>query len=172
MFSKRLVSRTFTWWVSYDYKSLEHCPEYDGPISMDYYGRLHPKHNNGTVRLQTEKNSIQLAVAAILPQFDAKTDHRLLFRRLGVCAVDVAEDGGAFQQSFFIDYSELEKENRLRAAMQQVRAKYGANAVFKGMSLLDGATLLERNQQIGVKLFDGEESSVTSRALIPNRAAT
>ncbi|MCR5603488.1 MAG: DNA methylase, partial [Lachnospiraceae bacterium] len=47
MYKKNLISRIFTWWVSYDYKSLEHCPEYNGPIALDYYGRLHPKHSNG-----------------------------------------------------------------------------------------------------------------------------
>ena len=50
MFSKNLVSPSFTWWVSYDYKSLEKCPNYDGPVAIDFYGRLHPKHNNGTAK--------------------------------------------------------------------------------------------------------------------------
>ena len=33
--------------------------------------------------------------------------------------------------------------------MLEVRRKFGANAVFKGMNLMEGATTLERNQQIG-----------------------
>ena len=33
--------------------------------------------------------------------------------------------------------------------MLAVRRKYGANAVFKGMDLMEGATALERNRQIG-----------------------
>ena len=149
LFAKRLVSGAFSWWVSYDYKSMEHCPDYDGPISIDYFGRVHPKHAGGVARVQGETNSIRAAVAAMLPQFDQKTDHRLLYRRLGVCAMDVTEDGGAFQQSLFVDYAAREKENRLRGAMQQVRQKYGANALFRGLNLLEGATTLERNQQIG-----------------------
>ena len=43
MFSKNLVSPACSWWVSYDYKSLEACPFYDGPLSIDFYGRLHPQ---------------------------------------------------------------------------------------------------------------------------------
>ena len=149
LFAKRLVSGAFSWWVSYDYKSLEHCPGYDGPLSQDYYGRLHPKHGGGIVRTACETNSIREAVAALLPDFDRKTDHRLLFRRLGVCAADPRPDDSAFQQSIFVDYAALEKENSLRATMQRVRQAYGANAVFRGMDLLDAATQRERNVQIG-----------------------
>ena len=149
MFSKHIVAKAFTWWVSYDYKSMEHCPGYDGPISIEYYGRVHPKHSNGTAKVQAETNSIRLVTAALLRQFDEKTDHRLLYRRLGVCAGDISEDAGAFQTSLFVDYGALEKENSIRAAMQQVRQKYGANAIFRGMNLAEGATTLERNKQIG-----------------------
>ena len=58
-------------------------------------------------------------------------------------------DNGTFQLSFFVDYAALEKEKHLQGAMLAVRRKYGLNAIFKGMSLLEGATQLERNTQIG-----------------------
>ena len=149
MFSKNLVTKGCSWWVSYDYKSLEACPGYDGPLSIDFYGRLHPKHSNGTVKLPTLTNNLQIITAPLLKQFDDKTDHRLLYRRLGVCANDVTEDMGIFQMNMFIDYDALERDRRLQGAMLEVRRKFGANAVFKGMNLLEGATTLERNQQIG-----------------------
>ena len=149
MFSKNLVTRRCTWWVSYDYKSLEACPYYDGPLSIDFYGRIHPKHSNGTVKLPTLTNSLQIIAEPLMKSFDDKTDHRLLYRRLGVCAVDVVEDKGVYQLDLFIDYRQLEKDRRLRGAMLEIRKKYGANALFKGMSLMEGATTLERNQQIG-----------------------
>ena len=149
MFAKNLVTRACTWWVSYDYKSLEACPNYDGPVSLDFYGRLHPKHSNGTVKLGTLTNNLQLITAPMVRQFDEKTDHRLLYRRLGVCAVDVSEDIGMYQMNMFVDYEALDRDRRLTAAMLEVRRKYGANAVFKGMNMLEGATTLERNMQIG-----------------------
>ena len=49
----------------------------------------------------------------------------------------------------FTDYEKQEKERRLQKAMVEVRNKYGVSAVFKGNNLLQGATTLERNQQIG-----------------------
>ena len=149
MFAKNLVTRGCTWWVSYDYKSLEACPNYEGPVSLDFYGRLHPKHSNGTVKLGTLTNNLQLITTPMVRQFDEKTDHRLLYRRLGVCAMDVAEDMGMYQMNMFVDYEALERDRKLTAAMLEVRKRYGANAVFKGMNMLEGATTLERNQQIG-----------------------
>jgi len=149
MFAKNLVTRACTWWVSYDYKSLEACPNYDGPVSVDFYGRLHPKHSNGTVKLGALTNNLQLITGPMVRQFDEKTDHRLLYRRLGVCAVDVSEDIGMYQMNIFVDYEALDRDRRLTEAMLEVRRKYGANAVFKGMNMLEGATTLERNTQIG-----------------------
>jgi DNA polymerase V len=149
LFSKNLVTHGCSWWVSYDYKSLEAFPGYDGPLSVDFYGRLHPKHSNGTVKLPSLTNNIQIITAPILKSFDARTDHRLLYRRLGVCANDVIEDMGIFQMNMFIDYETMQRDRRLQGAMLEVRRKYGPNALFKGMNLLEGATTLERNQQIG-----------------------
>ena len=149
LFSKNLVAKGCAWWVSYDHKSLEAVPEYDGPLSMDFYGRIHPKHSVGRSALPSMTNSLQLIAPPMLAQFDERTDHRLLFRRLGVCATDVAEDLGVFQTSLFIDREAVEREQRLQGAMLEVRRRYGANAVFKGMSLREGATGLERNRQIG-----------------------
>ena len=149
MFAKNLVTKGCTRWVSYDHKSLEACPGYEGPVALDFYGRLHPKHSGGTVRLKTLTNDLQQISEPLVRQFDEKTDHRLLYRKLGVCAMNVAEDTGMYQMNMFVDYDALERDRRLMAAMLEVRRRYGANAVFKGMNMLEGATMLERNQQIG-----------------------
>ena len=149
LFSHDLISQMFTWWVSYDYKSLEACPDYNGPVQLDFYGRLHPCHSNGTVRAKIFTNSHALIEPLIMASFDKKTDHRLLFRRLGVCAGETLVDTGSYQMNLFTDHDTLEKERRLQRAMLDVRRKYGSNSVFKGINLLRGATQLERNQQIG-----------------------
>lgn len=149
MFKKKLVSPSFSWWVSYDYKSLEKHPYYTGPVVEDFYGRLHPKHNNGTVKMRERTNSPQTVRDALAASFDQKTDHHLLYRRLGVCANNVTDDIGYYQLDMFTDYDALEKEKKIQSAMLEVRAKYGANAVFTGKNMLEGATTLGRNMQIG-----------------------
>ena len=149
MFVKKLLSPVFTWWVSYDWKSLEKCPWYTGPVCQDFYGRLHPCHNNGTVRMRERTNSVKTIRDALLASFDEKTDRRLLFRRLGVCACNVTADDGIYQLDMFTDYDALEKEKKIQGAMLKVRSKFGANALFTGKNMLKGATNLERNTQIG-----------------------
>jgi DNA polymerase V len=149
MYAKNIVARGFSWWVSYDWKSLEECPEYDGPVVLDFYGRLHPRHHGGTVRLRERSNSFDLISAALLAQFDKKTDHRLLFRRLSINAMDTSLDDGILQLDMFMDYAALEKEKRIQGALMDIRTRFGKNAVIKGMNLMEGATTIERNRQIG-----------------------
>ena len=149
LFAKNLVSERFGWHVSYDYKSLEEVPSYSGPVSLDFYGRMHPKHSGGTARLLSPTNQLREVLPRLLKQFDEKCDHRLLFRRLNVSAEDVREDREIYQLSFFTDYEAVRREQRLQRSVLDVRQRYGPNAVFKGIDLLEGATTLERNRQIG-----------------------
>ena len=146
---KSVLSPRFTWWVSYDYKSLEACPGYDGPVCLDFYGRLHPMHNNGTVRMIEATNSTFTVAPPLLEAFDRCTNHRLLYRRLGICADDVKADDGYYQLNFFVDYEALMREKHLQSALREIRSKFGPNAIFLGKSTLEGATQLERNVQIG-----------------------
>ncbi len=149
LFSKNLTTPALTWWVSYDYRSLEAHPLYSGPVKLDFYGRLHPCQNNGTVRLRTRTNALSAILPAVMNSFDKKTDHALLFRRLGICAEDVQLDNSAYQLDLFSDYDALQKERKLEGAMLEVRKKYGANSLLKGLNYREGATAIERNTQIG-----------------------
>ncbi|WP_036613531.1 Y-family DNA polymerase, partial [Oribacterium sp. P6A1] len=149
MYRKNLVSQRFTWWISYDYKSLEYFPGYDGKLAIDWYGRIHPAHSTGTVNLRTATNTSKLVIGKIMDDVAKKSDHRILLRRLGICACDVVDDKGMYQMDLFTDYEAEDKERKLHAALLDVRTKYGANAMLKGMNLLEGATTIERNNQIG-----------------------
>ncbi len=149
LFTKNLTTPAIGWWVSYDHKSLEVHPNYIGPVKTDFYGRLHPAHSGGTVRLRDRTNALSVIAPAVLASFDTKTNHNLLFRRLGIGAEDVKTDNSVFQVDLFSDYEALEKERKLEAAMLEVRKKYGANALLKGVNFQEGATAIERNMQIG-----------------------
>ena len=149
LFTKNLTTPALTWWVSYDHKSLEVHPNYSGPVTLDFYGRLHPVHHNGTVRLRGRTNALSAIAPMVLASFDLKTDHALLFRKLGICACDVKTDNSVFQLDLFADYEALEKERKRKAAMLEVRRKYGAIALLTGLNFREGATAIERNTQIG-----------------------
>ena len=149
MFSKRLTARMFSFWISYDPISLEKVPSYDGPLCIDFYGRLYPKHTVGTVRFHNRTASTLQITQAILDAVEEKADHRFYVRRLGVAAEDTIRGLGVFQLDMFTDYDAYDREQRILAAMQEIRRKYGTNAVLRGTNLMDCATARDRNEQIG-----------------------
>ena len=43
----------------------------------------------------------------------------------------------------------LEREQKMQKAVLEIQKKFGKNAILKGINLEEGATAVERNQQIG-----------------------
>ncbi|MBR3237392.1 MAG: DNA methylase [Oscillospiraceae bacterium] len=144
--NKGLATSCLTFWVSFDPVSLEKC-RYDGPVAIDYYGRLHPRHTGGTVRLRTRTSSARVLRGALLVAFESHVDHQLYVRRLGVAANDTHND--CLQLDMFTDYEALENDEKVQRVILSIRRKYGSNAILKGMNYLEGATARERNTQIG-----------------------
>ena len=149
LLSKNLTTPCLTWWIAFDPESLNVNPFYQGPLALDYYGRLHPKHANGTVRTRIRTNSKKLIMERLILSFEQKVDHQLLIRRLGIAANDVEYDDGSYQLDLFTDFAAEEKERNLQRAMLEVRKRFGMNAIVRGMNLLEGATTIERNMLIG-----------------------
>ena len=147
--SKNLTTKGLTFWVSFDPQSLEVNPYYEGRVSVDFYGRLHPRHTGGSVKLRNRTNSHKEIMDALDAAFSKKVDRSLLIRRLGIAAEDTREDDGMYQLDLFTDYNALEKERRLQRALLEVRQKYGTNALLRGMNYMEGGTARERNTQIG-----------------------
>ena len=150
MVMKGLASQVFAWWASFDFRSLEVCPEYDGQVTMDFYGRMHPVHQSGTVRMPERTNSLRMVSEGILRQFDIRVDRRLLIRKLGISALNTGSENSLGQQmSLLTDAEYMERERKIQGAMVAVRKQYGPGALFKGINLREKATTLERNLQIG-----------------------
>lgn len=70
-------------------------------------------------------------------------------RRITLNANKVTPDEGIYQVDFFTDTKKLEKEKKLQQAMLGIKNKYGKNAVLKASSYEEGATMRQRNAQIG-----------------------
>ena len=149
LYRKNLSSRDFYFWVSFDPKSLEANPYYNGPLCVDFYGRLHPKHVVGRARFHNRTNSNTMVRRALLEQFDQKVNRDFYVRRFGVVAGNTAEGECYLQLDLFTDYDALEKEKRLQKALLEIRSKFGANAVLKGTNYMESGTARERNGQIG-----------------------
>ena len=56
---------------------------------------------------------------------------------------------GFYQFDLFTDTSKLEKEKKVQTAMLEIKKKFGKNAILKGTNFLEGATMRERNEQVG-----------------------
>ena len=83
-------------------------------------------------------------------------------RRITVCACDVTAKDEQYaeyvgeQLDLFTDYAERERkaynerrEENMQLAVLKIKRKFGKNAILKGMNFEEGATMRERNQQIG-----------------------
>ena len=71
-------------------------------------------------------------------------------RRLNIAAIRVAKETDIpVQMDLFSDHAREERERELGRAIITMHRKYGKNAVLRGHDLLEGATQMERNGQIG-----------------------
>jgi DNA polymerase V len=148
LLSKRLTTDGLVLDIGYD---RENCDKgiYHGPVHIDHYGRRVPKSAHGTVRLDNPTNIASQIISAVLKLFDQITDKTLTVRRITIAAIRVEPDQGVLQVDFFTDTKKLEREKQLQQTMLNIKQKFGKNAVLKGTNYLDGATMRERNEQIG-----------------------
>ena len=63
--------------------------------------------------------------------------------------LDLFTDYEARKEEEKREQAAMEKERRLQEAMLEIRSKFGKNAILKGTSLQEGATMRDRNQSIG-----------------------
>ena len=163
---KGVVTKRIVLTIGYDRESLkgERGKKYNGEVVSDHYGRPIPKHAHGTENIDHYTSSSQVLCSAVLKLYD-RIDDELLIRRVNVVAEsviferDIPEEE-PLQLDLFSDpleqekqYEESrkaeEKEHRLQQATLKIQAKYGKNALLKGMNFLEGGTTIERNGQIG-----------------------
>ena len=88
-------------------------------------------------------------MAAVVELYERITDNRLTIRRVMLNANRIFPDTGVVQMDLFTDTAKLEKEKRLQETMLAIKKKYSKNAILKGVNFEEGATMRERNNQIG-----------------------
>lgn len=161
---KRLVVHKLTLYVGYDIENISRG--YAGEIKKDYYGRKVPEQGRGSVNLVTPTSSGKKIVESVLKLFEEITDEELLIRRVNLTAENVVPEDSvsgnitAEQIDIFTDISALEKkreeeenelkrERRRQDAVIGIKKKFGKNAIIMGSDLEEGATAIERNNEIG-----------------------
>ena len=161
--SKGLVTDQIVLSVGYDIENLK-TPEarsgFDGIVVRDWYGRSMPRGCHGSRNLGGWTASSKLVTQAAAELFTQIADPALTVRRIAITAARVrAEDEPEqtpAQLSLFDDpEAEAEREaleqreRRRQEAILSIRKRFGKNAVVKGMNLQEGATAMDRNEQVG-----------------------
>lgn len=169
LLDKGLVTDQIVLTVGYDIQSLTDekiRSQYKGEIKTDHYGRKVPKHAHGTGNLHRYTSSLKLLTDCCMEIFERTVNPNLLIRRVSMSANHIIDEKQAGQivntrqMDLFTDYSRLqqqeeqenrrlEKEKNLQQAILGLKKKYGKNAVLKGMNFTEGATMRDRNGQIG-----------------------
>lgn len=166
---KQLVTDQLSIMINYDGESLRRSEyqEYTGPVGYDYYGRVVPRHAQGTIKLGRLTSSSRLIRKAVDELFCKIVDHSLLIRRINITAIRVINEEEALRErqipvqlDLFTDYeaerkaieqeeTQLENERNLQKTVLAIKKKFGKNAILKGLDFAEGATARERNNQIG-----------------------
>ena len=106
--------------------------------------------SGGTKRFPSPTNSREAIYRAVVELFEADVDRDTPIHRMTVNAGGVVDEGASgIQLDLFADGDRLDSEHRRQEAVAAVKARFGNNAVLKGIDLLPEATGRERNRQIG-----------------------
>ena len=163
--SKNLLTSQLVLTIGYDIENIKN-DKYNGDVTIDNYGRKIPKPAHGTINLDHNTSSSKIIIENMLMLFERIVNKNLLVKRINMAACntissEIASDGPKnYQIDLFTDYEEKKKkednvnlfekeENRLQHVLIDIKNKYGKNAILKGMNLEDGATTMDRNNQIG-----------------------
>ncbi len=158
---KQLLTDLLLLHIDYD-KELD---GYRGPVATDRYGRTVPKPAHGTFRLQSQSSSTSLIKLGFVQLFDKIIRRDLKIKKINMtvgnlCNSAYNRNRVYEQMDLFTNYETLEKqkevqkkelikEQKIQQTLLNIKNKYGKNAIFKGMNLLDDATALERNETVG-----------------------
>ena len=151
--------------INYDVSNLNNN-KYDGEVVIDYYGRRAPKASHGTIRIDHHTSSTKIITSYTLKLFDKIINKKLLSRRINISFGNLVKDSELkneriYQQLDLFSNNNIvvkDKENELigengekkiQRAIIDIKNKFGKNAILKGMNLEEGATTIDRNNQVG-----------------------
>ena len=139
--------------INYDVSNLQ---KYKGKTTIDFYGRKAPAQAHGRVNLGDFVMAPKMIIAKTLGLYDRIINPKLVVRKISITAnhVRTNPDAGKLRQlDIFTDYEKLAvdtaREERRAKAILKIRKRYGKNAILRGTNFEEGATQIQRNQQIG-----------------------
>ena len=165
---KHLVTKQLVLDIGYDIENLTNPTIrrlYDGEITIDSYGREVPKHSHGTINLDYNTSSTKVLSKKCIELFDRIVNKNLLIRKINITACNVINENKAKNEVVFEQLNlfcstndseqnieekkKQEEDNKLQHTLINIKNKYGKNSILKGMNLEEGATTIDRNNQVG-----------------------
>lgn len=162
---KHLVTNQLVLTIRYDRENLtnkEISKNCIGTVTIDSYGRKIPKHGHGTINLDYYSSSTKYLSKKCLELFERIINKKLLVRKVTISARNLITEEerekniildqldlftNAYQKELEIE--KQKEELKLQHAILDIKNKYGKSSILKGMNLEEGATTIERNNQIG-----------------------
>ena len=117
-------------------------------LILGYSFKAGVKAAHGSIPLERPTSSTKKLLEYTAALYDRLAVRDEPVYRLTVCFARLVDEQ-ELQYDMFSSPQAQEKEKRLQNAVIDIKKKYGKNGIFKGMNLLEGATTLERNRQIG-----------------------
>ena len=117
-------------------------------LSLGYSYQSGQPPANGNLRLTLPSSSVRQLADSTQTLYDRLMDRSDVIRRINLCYGAVRPRQNR-QYDLFTDAGTQQREERLQEAVVSIRKKYGKNGLVKAMDLLEGATAIERNRQIG-----------------------
>ncbi|MCI8460246.1 MAG: DNA methylase [Bacilli bacterium] len=162
---KHLVTNQLVLTIRYDRENLtnkEISKNYIGTVTIDSYGRKIPKHGHGTINLDYYSSSTKYLSKKCLELFERIINKKLLVRKVTISARNLITEEER-EKNIILDQLDLftnacqkeleiekqKEELKLQHAILDIKNKYGKSSILKGMNLEEGATTIERNNQIG-----------------------
>lgn len=134
--NKKLLAKSFTIAVGYS-------NQYALPMAR------------GMAHLRVPSNLARDAIPSVVSTFREVVDPSIPIRRMFINANDVRPDSSGHQLSLFelgddgADSGESDKNRRIQETVNEIKSRFGKNAMLKGVDFEDAATARDRNNQIG-----------------------
>lgn len=103
----------------------------------------------GTAKLSAETNAASVIIPSIGTLYRRIVNPAYGIRRVCLSCNNVVEDRGVFQLSMLENTNKQLRDKALQETLLGIRAKYGKNAILRGISYTPASTARERNGQIG-----------------------
>lgn len=163
---KKYITDLLVLHIDYDVSNIKINKYSNIEIKLDNYGRKVPKPAHGTIRLKQKTSSTKLLTESIMKLYEKITNKKFLIRKINICAADLENEEDKkeniiYEQfNLFTNIEEEDKKNKIKKeniesekkvqhVILDLKKKYGKNIILKGMNLEEGATTIDRNNEIG-----------------------